>query len=405
MPLDVRPITDDELATMLEVDRRGFGVAPRTPDRADSWVRDETDRTQCAFENGTMVGCSRAYTFELTMPGGARVPVAGVSSVAVQPTHRRRGLLTAMIGALHDDARARGEVASVLTASESIIYKRFGYGPATWRLGCSLAHSHARLAQPVNDAGRVRLVTRGEADVLYREVYEQVRLGRAGMVSRPESWWPEVFWVTESGRAFFDAVHEDADGRADGYVAYEIKGEWYGGMSEREMFVWDFQATNPIARAALWGFVFGVDLVGKIMATNLPPDEPLRLMLADPRQLRTDFFNDSLWLLPLDSAALLGARAYSAAGQLTIEIVDPVGSRSRFSLDGGPDGASCREDARNVSAALTCSRSTLGALLLGGNSWATLAAAGEVDEHAAGAIARADAMFAAAPAPATLTWF
>ncbi len=185
MPPDVRPITDDELVTMLEVDRRGFGMPPRTPDRADSWVRAETDRTRCAFERGTMVGCSRAYTFELTMPGGACVPVAGVSSVAVQPTHRRRGLLTAMIGALHDDARARGEVASVLTASESIIYKRFGYGPATWRLGCSLARSHARLARPVNDPGRVRLVSRGEADVLYRQVYEQVRLGRAGMVSRP----------------------------------------------------------------------------------------------------------------------------------------------------------------------------------------------------------------------------
>ncbi len=211
--------------------------------------------------------------------------------------------------------------------------------------------------------------------------------------------------MTEGGRAFFDAVHEDADGRTDGYVAYEIKGEWSGGMSERDMVVWDFQATNPVARSALWGFVFGVDLVVKIMATNLPPDEPLRLMLADSRQLRTDFFNDSLWLLPLDSAALLGARTYTAAGRLTIEVVDPDGSRSRFSLEGGPDGASCREDARNVSADLTCSRSTLGALLLGGNSWATFAAAGEVDEHVGGAIARADAMFAAAPAPATLTWF
>jgi predicted acetyltransferase len=405
MPLDVRPITDDELPTMLEVDRRGFGMPPRPPDRADSWVRAEVDRTRCAFDGAAMVGCSRAYTFALTMPGGVCVPVAGVSSVAVQPTHRRRGVLTSMIGAIHDDARARGEVAAVLTASESIIYQRFGYGAATWRLGCSIDRGHARLAQPLDDPGRVRLVARGEADVLYRQVYEQVRLARAGMVSRPDSWWPEVFWVTEAGRAFFDAVHENADGRADGYVSYEIKGEWYGGFADREMFVWDFQAVNPIARAALWQFVFGVDLVVKIMATNLPADEPLRFMLADPRQLRTDFFNDSLWLLPLDIAALLAARTYPAAGRVTIEVVDPTGSRSRFSLDGGPDGASCRADRANVSPSLTCSRSTLGALLLGGNSWATLAQAGEVDEHAVGAIAQADAMFAVAPAPATLTWF
>src|SRR5450432_2140767 len=149
MPIEVRPITESELPTIVEVDRRAFGAAPRSPDRSDSWVRAELDRTQCAFDAGAMVGCSRAYSFELTMPGGACVPVAGVSSVAVQPTHRRRRVLTAMMGAVHDDARSRGEIASTLTASESIIYKRFGYGAATWRLGCSLAHGHARMARPV----------------------------------------------------------------------------------------------------------------------------------------------------------------------------------------------------------------------------------------------------------------
>jgi predicted acetyltransferase len=404
MPIDIRPIAEAELATMLEVDRRGFGATPRPPDRSDSWVRAEIDRTQCAFEAGTMIGCSRAYTFELTMPGGACVPVAGVSSVAVPPTHRRRGVLTAMIGAVHDDARARGEIGSVLTASESIIYKRFGYGAATWRLGCSIRREYARLAAPPSDPGRMRLVARGEADVIYREVYEQCRLGRAGMVSRPDYWWPEVFWVTETGRALFDAVHEDADGRPDGYVSYEVKGEWHRGFADRELLVWDLQATNPLARAALWDFVFGVDLIVKFVATNLPPDEPLRFMLADPRQLRTEFYNDSVWLMPLDVAALLAARVYSVPGELIIEVVDPDGTRSQFALDGGPAGATCRATT-SASADLSCSRSALGALVLGGNSWALLTEAREVDEHAAGAVARADAMFSTAPAPATLTWF
>jgi len=404
MSVEVRPIAEHELSTMLEVDRRAFGAPPRTPDRSDSWVRAELERTQCAFEGGTLIGCSRAYSFELTMPGGTCVPVAGVSSVAVQPTHRRRGVLTAMIGAVHDDARERGEIASTLTASESIIYKRFGYGAATWRLGCSLAHEYARLARPVPDPGGVRLVHRGEADVLYRAVYDQARAGRSGMVSRPDYWWPEVFWVPDTGRALFDAVHEDAAGRVDGYVAYEIKGDWYGGFADKEMFVWDIQATNPIARAALWEFVFGVDLVVKIVATNLPADEPLRFMLADPRQMRTEFYNDSLWLLPLDVAALLSARTYASNGQLTIEVVDPDGARSRFALDGGPDGSSCRERASS-SPDVTCSRSTLGALLLGGNSWSTLQEAGEIDTYTLGAVAKADAMFATTPVPATLTWF
>ena len=41
----------------------------------------------------------------MTLPGGACVPAAAVSWVGVLPTHRRRGILTKMIGALHDDAR------------------------------------------------------------------------------------------------------------------------------------------------------------------------------------------------------------------------------------------------------------------------------------------------------------
>ena len=404
MSIEVRPIAEAELPTMLEVDRRGFGGLPRTPDRADSWVRDEIDRTRCAFERGTMVGCTRGYTFEMTMPGGQCVPVAGVSAVAVQPTHRRRGVLTAMIAALHDDARARGELASVLTASESVIYKRFGYGAATWRLYCSLARSYARMAEPVVDPGRMRMVTRGEADPIYRRVYDVARRARAGMVSRPDSWWPELFWIPETGRAQFEAVHEDADGNADGYVSYEIKGDWYGGFANREMYVWDLQATNALARAALWDFVFGVDLVVKIIATNLAADEPLRFMLADPRQLRTDYFLDSLWILPLDVAALLSARTYSSNGALTIEVAGPSGTRSRYLLDGGPDGAVCRE-VPSATADVTCSLATLGSLVLGGNSWALLNEAGNVDEHTAGGVGRADAMFATAPAPATTTWF
>jgi len=247
-------------------------------------------------------------------------------------------------------------------------------------------------------------VARGEADSIYQQVYDAARRARAGMVSRPDFWWPEVFWVTEPGHAFFEAVHEDEHGQPDGYVSYEIKGEWHGGVADRQLIVWDLQAVSTRTRAALWEFVFGVDLVVTITAGHLPPDEPLRFLLADSRRLRTDYLIDSVWVLPLDAAAFLGARTYSASGSLVIEVVDPDGSRVPVALDGGAGGAECAERPGAV-ADLSCSRATLGALSLGGTSWATYAAAGAVDEHTAGAIARADAMFATAPPPATISWF
>ena len=404
MPIEVRAITEAELPTMLEVDHRGFGERPRAPERPDSWVRAEIDRTRCAFESGDLVGCTRAYTFELTMPGGAFVPVAGVSSVAVQPTHRRRGVLTTMMDALHDDARARGEIAAVLTASEGRIYGRFGYGPATWRLGCSVDRVDSAFARPTNDTGRLRMVNRGEADVIYQQVYDACRRDRAGAVSRPDFWWPEVFWITEPGHALFEVVHEDQHGQPDGYVSYEIKGESYGGVADRQLWIWDIQATNPVTRAALWEFVFGVDLIVTVRAVHLPVDEPLRFLLADSRKLRTDFLIDSVWVLPLDAAAFLAARTYSAPGRLVLEIVDADGSRTQVALDGGPHGAEAVEQ-RSATPDLSCSRGTLGAVSLGGTSWTTLAGAGAVDEHSPGAVARADAMFATVPAPATVSWF
>jgi predicted acetyltransferase len=404
MPIEVRAITEAELPAMLEVDLRGFGARPRTPERPESWTRAELDRTRCAFDGTDMLGCTRAYSFELTMPGGALVPVSAVSAVSVQPTHRRRGVLTAMIEALHDDARARGEIAAVLTASESKIYGRFGYGPATWRLGCTVDRARGGFARPVNDPGRLRMVARGAADVIYQRVYEECRLKSPGAVSRPEFWWPEVFWVTEPGHALFEVVHEDEHGRPDGYVSYEIKGEWHGGIADRQVQVYDLQATSARTRAALWEYVLGVDLIVSVAATNLPPDEPLRFLLADVRAMRIDYIIDSVWVLPLDPAALLASRTYSSSGKLAIEVVDPDGTRTQIALDGGPDGAR-GVDQPTAAPDLSCSRSTLGALSLGGSSWASLAAAGAVDENSPGAVALADSMFAIAPAPATVSWF
>jgi predicted acetyltransferase len=397
MPLEVRAITEDELPAMLEVDRRGFGAGPRLPEMPESWVRAQLDRTRCAFDGGEMSGCSRAYAFELTMPGGALVPVSAVSAVAVQPSHRRRGVLSQMLEALRVDAIERGEVAAALTASESAIYGRFGYGVATWQLWCAIDRAHAAFARPLVDAGRVRMLTNDEALKLFPDVYERCRRLRAGMVSRPDYWWPEVYWA-EPSRVFFDVLHEDAHGEPDGFASYELTGGWDGGHTNRRLTVWDLQATNATARAALWHYLLGIDLVATILGRRMPVDEPLRLLLADPRRLRAEAVNDNLWVLPLDIPALLAARAYAAPGRVVIEV-----DGERCEVDAGGDGVTATRSKR--SADLVCSRATLGAASLGGNSWFVLADAGLVDEESAGALRRADAMFTTIPAPATLSWF
>ena len=85
------------------------------------------ERSLGAFEDGEVVGTAHSYRYELTVPGG-KLPFAGIGWVSVRPTHRRRGILTALMKRQLHDVHERGETLATLGSSESIIYGRYGYG-------------------------------------------------------------------------------------------------------------------------------------------------------------------------------------------------------------------------------------------------------------------------------------
>jgi predicted acetyltransferase len=288
-----------------------------------------------------------------------------------------------------------------------VIYGRFGYGTATWRLGLSAERSRIAFRPHVTDDGRMRMLTNDEAQKDLPALYDRMRPLRSGMVSRPEYWWPQVFWEQFAGgpkfdKPFFTAVHTNAEGIDDGYVAYELTGEWEGGLPTKKLVVFDMQAVDERARVALWQFVFGVDLVGTVSTFIAPIDDPLRLVVTDPRRVRTDWVNDGLWLAPLEPAPLLAARRYATDDRLVFEINEPGGSARRFALEGGPDGATCAVSTATPD--IVCDTATLGACVLGGNRWSEFAAAGYADGERR-VLERADAMFLATPAPALLSGF
>jgi predicted acetyltransferase len=405
MPIEIRAVEAGEVEQLLQADRRGFGQAPAPSEMPRNWAEGELDRTRVALDGDQIVGVSRNYSFELTMPGGGFVPAAAVSWVAVVPTHRRRGVLTQMMAALHDDARARAEPVSMLTASESVIYSRYGYGVATWRLGLSVERARAHFGPGAPGGGRMRMLEREDAEKVLPAVYEQIRPLRPGAVSRPDFWWPSVFWGNFAGKdkAFFAAVHSDDAGNDDGYVAYEIDGEWNDGLPDRRLLVWDMQARSGAAHVALWRYLLGVDLVATVSVTNAPIDDPLRYVVTDGRRVRVDFVNDGLSVAPLDPAPVLAARTYSVPGRLVLAVHEPGGPRRVLALDGGPDGAQCVPSTDEPD--LECTTAMLGACVLGGTRWSELAYAERVAARDAAVLTRADAMFACAPAPAMLSYF
>jgi predicted acetyltransferase len=120
----VRAVRDlDEFRVALGPIGHYFGWQPT--DEEARWLGRvmPLDRLHAAFDDGAIVGGAGVYPFRLTVPGG-EVPCAGVTVVAVLPTHRRRRLLTRMMRAQLADIRARGEPLGALWASVETIYGR-----------------------------------------------------------------------------------------------------------------------------------------------------------------------------------------------------------------------------------------------------------------------------------------
>src|SRR5438552_5969175 len=123
MDVEIRTVEPEEWRNWVLAVERAFGHYPR-PEEFDHFRKvAEMDRTLACLDRGEIVGTTAAFSFSVSVPGGD-VPMAGVTAVGVSPTHRRRGLLTAMMRRQLEHVRDRGEPLAGLWASEAAIYQR-----------------------------------------------------------------------------------------------------------------------------------------------------------------------------------------------------------------------------------------------------------------------------------------
>lgn len=397
-PRPIRPIEPAEFDAFADVVQLAFSGHDNADEREVDRRLLEYDRTLAAYDGDAIVGTAGAFSLEMTVPGGPR-PVAGVTIVGVVPTHRRQGVLTALmtrqLADLHEQER---EPVAALWASEPGIYGRFGYGLAALHMSVTVQRGWSSLLPSAPaETGRLRLEEPVKAQPHIDQVYDGVRRQRVGHFARSAGFWELRLFDPERHRdgsgPLTCVLHEGVDG-VDGYALYATKSHWNDGAPDGTVSVRELVATTPAAAAGLWRYLFGIDLMGRLTAGTLAPDDPLLHLLADPRR-SAPRLSDNLWVRLVDVGPGLAARRYAVPLDVVLDVTDDrcPWNAGRWRLAADRSGATCEGTSDSPDLALTSTE--LGAAYLGGTSLAALAAAGRVEELRPGALAAASLAFGA----------
>ncbi|GAB1329612.1 GNAT family N-acetyltransferase [Streptomyces sennicomposti] len=395
-------LRQDEWDTWYDHLVRAFGGTVAPEERELDRSLTEFGRSLGVWDGDACVGSVGAFGFRLTVPGGSPVPAAGVTMVGVAATHRRRGVLTSLMRRQLDDVRSWGEPLALLTASEPAIYGRFGYGAATFQLDAGIDTTRVGLSVPPGADG-VRLRYAAPAEVLdaCEAVYARLVPARPGMLARQPGWERQALLDPESerdGASPSQCVVAERDGEVTGYARYRTKLGWGPGGHDGTVTLDDLAALDPATDAALWRFLFGIDLMTTLKVAARPVDDAWQYLVSDIRRCRPRV-RDALYVRLVDVGAALAARTYQAPVDVVLEVEDAFcpWNAGRWRLSGDVKGAVCERT--SDPAELVLSVRELGAAYLGGVPLAGLAAAGRVREVRRGALAEAAVGFGSAVAP------
>jgi predicted acetyltransferase len=398
MPIDVRPCASlDELRQGLVI-WHYFGSEAQEEDATRFAKILDPERMHVAWDGPRAVGGAGAFTFELSLPGGRRVRAGGVTVVGVLPSHRRQGVLTALMRAQLDDVARRGEPVAWLWASEATIYGRFGYGLASYAADVEVDRARTRFAVDRPIRGQARLIDPAEALAVLPALYDRVLAETPGMFTRSAAWWEHRrladLPARRNGGGVLQRVIVERDGEVVAYALYRVAQHLEHSISTGSLMVLEALGIDADATRAIWRYLLDVDWFAKVRAWQLPVDHPLLRLVAEPRHLGWRA-GDALWVRLVDVGAALSARGYASGEPVVFEVTDRFRPENagRWAL---ADGVARRTDAP---AGLALDVDALGSVYLGGSTFRQLALAGRVEERIPGALATADRVFATDRAP------
>ncbi|MFD9356194.1 GNAT family N-acetyltransferase [Streptomyces sp. NPDC060031] len=398
--LDIREVPEADIDRALELAYLVFHDRPEKEARERHHALLRHCTRIGAYDGDALVGFMAAYDFRLSVPG-ADLPCPGVTFVSVAPTHRRRGVLTGLMGELLRGAGAAGSPIAALWASEAAIYGRFGYGAATQGVTIEIDSTRPLALRIDPDRRPLRLVDPEDALAVIGPYHEAARSVRSGRPTRDPERWREA-WLCEQDEEDEELsppriiVLGDPGEPVAGYVLYRTKPESAGSeagpvRAPGLVRVEELEADTPAVAAALWECLASLDLTGRVRAWGRPADDPLLHFAADRDQVRVTGAHPALWLRLIDVRAALTARSWAAPVELVLELTDVrlPANAGRYRLKAGPAGAVYEPAVQAPDLSLDVRE--LAACYLGGTRAAELVAAGLVVQHTPGAAAALDA--------------
>lgn len=163
---------------------------------------------------------------------------------------------------------------------------------------------------------RVLQLPRSEAVVHIGTLYDHAVGLRPGLLERDDDDWDQQLADADSlreGRSPFRfAVHPD------GYAVFRTRHGWGDRGPAGTIHVHELVATTPVAAAALWRHLLDHDLISTVLA-EVGLDDPLRYLLADPRQA-VGKHHDGRWVRLVDVDRALAQRTYPTAVDAVLEL-------------------------------------------------------------------------------------
>jgi predicted acetyltransferase len=224
-------------------------------------------------EGGRIVAACQLHPLRQWIAGNA-LDVMGLGTVAISPTHRRRGLAGELVAGGLRAARERGAVGSALYPFRISFYARLGYGLA----GHALQYRIAPDCVPdAPERSRVELAESDAARAEVRAMYEVWAATQTGQLARPEGVWERMLGPGDRALAAF----RGESGRVEGYAlaVYRVDLPPQDRFLEVEEIAW----LTPEARRGLFAWLGSLGDQWRQLLIRVLPSHHLGAWLSEPR--------------------------------------------------------------------------------------------------------------------------